>query len=79
MHLYAKGDRVLQPQYGAGTVTDVNERHTIIDFDEHGVRMFSTPIVTLERTATPAPERTGPRRRTKASGQAAVRGRVPRS
>jgi hypothetical protein len=53
MRLYAKGDRVVQPQYGAGTVTDANERHTTIDFDEHGVRIFSTPLVKLERTTAP--------------------------
>lgn len=53
MRLFAKGDRVVQPQYGAGTVTDANDRHTTIDFDEHGVRLFSTPLVKLERTTAP--------------------------
>ena len=36
MGQYAKGDRVMQAQYGAGTVTEANEGHTTIDFDEHG-------------------------------------------
>jgi hypothetical protein len=58
MRVYAKGDRVSQLQYGAGTVTEANERHTVIDFDEHGIRTFSTPIVTLERTTIAAPTRT---------------------
>jgi hypothetical protein len=58
MRVFSKGDRVSQPNYGAGTVTDANERHTIIDFDEHGIRTFSTPIVSLERTTIAAPTRT---------------------
>ena len=62
MRVYAKGDRVSQPQYGAGTVTEANERHTVIDFDEHGIRTFSTPLVTLERTSVAAPTRVKPAR-----------------
>ncbi len=54
---FDKGDRVVHAQYGAGTLTDVNEHHTVIDFDEHGIRKFVTSIVILERTAIPAPER----------------------
>ena len=58
MRVYTKGDRVSQLQYGTGTVTEANERHTVIEFDEHGIRTFSTPIVTLERTTVAAPTRT---------------------
>ncbi len=57
MRLFAKGDRVTQPQYGSGTITDVNEHHTVIDFDEHGSRTFVTSMVTLEASETPAPAR----------------------
>jgi hypothetical protein len=63
MRRYAAGDRVVQAQYGAGTIVDVNEHHTVIEFDEHGTRRFSTRIVVLETTNTPAPARkTGTRR-----------------
>jgi Protein of unknown function (DUF3553) len=55
MRAFAAGDRVTQPQYGAGTVTSVNARHTVIDFDQHGVRTFVTTMVTLESTTEPAP------------------------
>ena len=58
MRPYAIGDRVSQPQYGAGTITAVDEHHTVIDFDEHGPRTFSTPLVKLERSSTIAPVRT---------------------
>ncbi|MDE3153476.1 MAG: hypothetical protein KGN76_00115 [Acidobacteriota bacterium] len=72
MRLFAKGDRVTQPQYGAGTITDVNEHHTVIDFDEHGTRTFVTAMVTLEASQTPAPNRG------KASGRARSAKKAPR-
>ena len=55
MHRFSVGDRVSQSQYGAGTVTAVDERHTIIAFDEHGVRTFVTAIVKLEASDTAQP------------------------
>ncbi len=57
MRRYSAGDRVVQAQYGAGTIVDVNEHHTVIEFDEHGTRRFSTRIVVLESSNTPAPAR----------------------
>ena len=36
MKNWSKGDRVAQPTYGAGTLVEVNEHHTVIVFDEHG-------------------------------------------
>ncbi len=60
---YAIGDRVVQAQYGTGTITGINEFHTVIDFDEHGVRTFATPLVVLQRTTTPAPVRQAKTRR----------------
>lgn len=54
---FTKGDRVLHAQYGAGTLTDVNEYHTVIDFDEHGVRKFATSMVAFEPTQIAAPPR----------------------
>jgi hypothetical protein len=57
MKHFAIGARVSQPTYGAGTITLSNEYHTVIDFDEHGSRTFSTPLVRLEPTTTLAPER----------------------
>ena len=31
MKNWSKGDRVAQPTYGAGTLVEVNEHHTVID------------------------------------------------
>ena len=70
MRLFSIGDRVSQAQYGAGTVTAVNEIHTTIDFDEHGSRTFSTPMVKLEPSATAPPVRTKPSRRKAAARRA---------
>ena len=68
MKLHTIGARVAQLSYGAGTVTLANESHTVIDFDEHGLRTFVTRMVQLEPSNTVAPERpkrarrkTGPR------------------
>ena len=63
MKNWSKGDRVVQPTYGAGTLIEVNEHHTVIDFDEHGRRTFSTRLVSLSATSEPAPNRTPARKR----------------
>jgi hypothetical protein len=52
---YTPGDRVTHTQYGDGTLHSVNEYHTVIDFDAHGVRTFSSPRVVLAPTTTLAP------------------------
>ena len=54
---WSKGDRVMQPTYGSGTLVEVNEHHTVIDFDEHGRRTFATRIVTLQASSEPAPNK----------------------
>jgi hypothetical protein len=66
MKAWTKGDRVVQPTYGAGTLVEVNEHHTVIDFDEHGRRTFATRLVTLQATNEPAPAKTPRKRATKA-------------
>jgi hypothetical protein len=62
MKSWNKGDRVVQPTYGAGTLVEVNEHHTVIDFDEHGRRVFSTRLVSLQATNEPAPAKASARR-----------------
>jgi len=64
MRIYAKGDRVAQSQYRAGTIVEANERHTVIDFDDYGLKTFSTRLVMLVRTAI-APPIPNPRSRSK--------------
>jgi hypothetical protein len=52
---YAPGDRVTHGQYGDGTLISSNEYHTVIEFDAHGRRTFSSPRVVLSASSTPAP------------------------
>jgi hypothetical protein len=54
---WSKGDRVVQATYGAGTLVEVNEHHTVIDFDEHGRRTFASRLVVLQATNEPAPNK----------------------
>jgi hypothetical protein len=65
MRLFAKGNRVTQPNYGPGTITSTDEQYTVIEFDNHGRRMFMTNMVTLEPTSEPAPASTGRSKRRK--------------
>ena len=71
MRLYATGDRVSQAQYGSGTITMTNEYHTIIDFDQHGLRTFVTRMVSLEKSSEPAPLRAKRRAQRKAAPKSA--------
>lgn len=63
MKNWSKGDRVTQPTYGVGTLVEVNEHHTVIDFDEHGRRTFATRLVTLQASNEPAPNKAPARKR----------------
>ena len=63
MARYVIGDRVSQATYGTGTVTAVNEYHTTINFDEHGVRTFATAMVRLDPSQTLAPPKPAKRTR----------------
>jgi len=66
MKNWTKGDRIMQPTYGLGTLVEVNEHHTVIDFDEHGRRVFSTRLVALQASNEPAPAKAPRKRATKA-------------
>ena len=73
MKAWAKGDRVVQATYGPGTLVEVNEHHTVIEFDEHGRRTFATRIVSLQSTNEPAPAKTPRKRAVKAKTKDEVR------
>jgi hypothetical protein len=69
MKSWTKGDRVVQPTYGPGTLVEVNEHHTVIDFDEHGRRVFATRLVVLQATSEPAPNKAPRKRAVKAKSK----------
>jgi len=62
--VWSPDNRVTHVQYGDGTVVSTNEYHTVIEFDAHGLRRFSTPRVVLTEATTPAPPK--PVRKTRA-------------
>jgi topoisomerase IA-like protein len=70
MASFKVGDRVVQANYGPGTITGADDHHTVINFDEHGVKTFATSLVSLERTASPAPQKAAKARRTAKAGTA---------
>lgn len=55
MSSFAKGDRVAETRYGAGTVVAVDERCTTINFDDGLVRKFVTRLARLTATSEPRP------------------------
>ena len=63
MKNWSKGDRVSQPTYGSGTLVEVNEHHTVIDFDEGGRKVFKTSLVALQASNEPAPHKSPTRKR----------------
>ena len=62
---FARNDRVEHSVYGAGTIEEVNERHTTIAFDEAGTRKFMTSMVKLEPSNTPPPAKPSRKKKTK--------------
>lgn len=73
MKLYTKGHRVTQADYGTGTISSSDERYTVIEFDNHGRRVFVTDMVTLGKSDEPAPDRPAKKaRKAPAKSKAAV-------
>ena len=52
---FSAKDRIDHSTYGLGTISEVNERHTTILFDDAGTKKFVTHLVKLVRSDTPAP------------------------
>ena len=57
MSLRKAGDRVAHAQYGHGTLSSLNEYHTVIEFDAHGTRTFVSSRVALTDSMVPPPEK----------------------
>lgn len=69
MRAFTSGDRVTHSQYGDGTIDSVNEFHTKIAFDEHGLRTFQSSRVVLTRATSTAPAKPASTRRKRAAAQ----------
>ena len=60
---FSVSDRVHHFQYGAGTITAIEENYTIIEFDKAGRKKFLSSMVQLEPTDTAAPVKPASRRK----------------
>jgi hypothetical protein len=76
MNHHGIGTRVHHVSYGDGTVRDVNEYHTAIEFDGVGLRRFATPKVVLGPATTPEPVK-APAKRGRAKKAATAKEVVP--
>jgi len=63
--------RVHHDKYGLGVVSTTDSEYTVIEFDEHGRRTFSTRLVALQATSEPAPTKAPRKRATKAKAKEA--------
>ena len=64
---FSPRDRIEHSVYGLGTIAEINERHTTIDFDEAGNKKFMTSMVELSFSSTPAPVKQTKRKKKKTS------------
>jgi hypothetical protein len=52
---FSVNDRIKHNVYGLGTIREMDERHTVILFDEAGSKKFVTSMVQLEESDSPTP------------------------
>ena len=62
---FAPKDRIDHSVYGTGTIVDIDEQRTTIDFDEAGTKKFLTSIIKLAPSDVPAPAKRVRRKTTK--------------
>jgi len=53
---FAVNERVRHDMYGLGTIKEINQLRTTIDFDQEGRKKFVTSMVQLERSSSAPPE-----------------------
>jgi hypothetical protein len=70
--LFAKGNRVSHGDYGNGTITSSEEKYTVIEFDNHGRKVFLTDMVQLAKSDEPAPDKPAKEKRRKAAPKTAA-------
>ena len=64
-HLHQGRPRRRNGRTGRGPSSAADALHTVIDFDDHGLRTFVTNLVQLEKTSSPAPVRPKAARRSR--------------
>ena len=66
---FSVNDRIKHSVYGVGTIREMDERHTVILFDEAGQKKFVTSMVQLEESDTAAPVKPARASRKKAAAK----------
>jgi hypothetical protein len=61
--VFSRNDRIDHRVFGTGTIVEVDERRTTIDFDTAGTKKFVTSMVQLVSSDTPAPVKAPPPRK----------------
>ena len=64
---FAVSERVTHFLYGPGTIAEVAQPYTVIDFDNSGRRKFVISMVQLARTTIVAPTPTATKSRSRAT------------
>jgi len=67
---FSVNDRIKHSVYGVGTIRELDERHTVILFDEAGQKKFVTSMVQLEEDSSPTPVKAARATRKKAAPKA---------
>ena len=52
---FAVNERVHHPIYSLGTISRIDDQHTVIDFDQGGRKKFVTSLVQLEHSDVAEP------------------------
>jgi hypothetical protein len=58
----SRNERIEHSVFGLGTIVDMNDQHTTVEFDEAGTKKFVTSIFRFSRSDAPAPVK-APRRK----------------
>lgn len=71
-----RDDRVAHARFGPGVVIEVDERYTVVEFDDAGVRRFVSHMLQVEPSTLPRPTKPAllarPRRRPRTGGLASA-------
>ena len=65
MKRFEVGARVVEPTYGLGSVTAIEDAYTRVEFDEHGPKKFLTSLARFESSNSPAPASSKSKRKRK--------------
>ena len=63
MQVLSQGQQIKHQQYGLGVVAESDSERTLIEFDDHGRKLFVTGLMTAELIGEAPANPTRPKRR----------------